>query len=116
MNTQRDGTAPRSSERGCKRLPFRWLDTGGSRVCPPSSPDLIPSKVYLSIQIETLIGNHKAKNLQELSGTVGCLLMRCECRNILGFLERATNLRTIGAEYYISVSRWIKFRTHTAAD
>jgi hypothetical protein len=46
-----------------KRLPFCWLDTGGSRVCPPRSPDLIPSKFYVSIQTETSIGNHKAKKL-----------------------------------------------------
>jgi len=96
-----------------KRLSFCWLDTSWSRVCPPSSPDLILSKFYVSIQIKSLIGNNKAKNLQVLSRTLGCFMKLCECWNIQGFLEMATNSRTIRAEYYNSVSWWIKFGTHT---
>ena len=75
-----------------------------ARVCPPSSPDLIPSKICVSVQIKYLIGSHKAKNVQALSVShSACLMMLGECRNVQGLTESAKKSRTLGALYYSSV-------------
>jgi len=81
-----------------------WLDTGKSRVCPQSSPDLIPSKICVGIETKTLIGNYRVKNLQaDLIPSKICVSIQIK-----------TFIGNYKVKHLQALSRWVNVETFRA--